>query len=192
MDPILINIPEQIETPRLMLRIPRIGDGAEINLAVVESAAELAPWMPWAVPTPDVANTETWVRKAAAGFISREALNWKLLLKDDCQYAGVIGFPRLNWTVPRFEIGYWLRTRMSGHGYMTEAVQAITSMAFDQLNARRVEIRMDDRNTRSRQVAERAGFLLEGILRNESRCANGQLRDMRVYARTKSDDSPSA
>ena len=41
---------------------------------------------------------------------------------------------------------------------MTEAVQRIEQFAFEQLGARRVEIRCDEENMKSRSVAERAGF----------------------------------
>jgi len=183
MEPLLIEVPEEFETQRLLLRVPRVGDGKQINAAVVESAAELARFMPWSVPTPTVDNTEAWVRKAAAHFLTREQLNWKLLLKTNEQYVGTIGLPRLDWSVPRFEVGYWLRTSMGGQGYMTEAVRAVTEMALDRFKAQRVEIHTDDRNIRSARVAERAGFDLEGILRRDTRCKDGYVRDTRVYSR---------
>ena len=89
----------------------------------------------------------------------------------------------VDWNVPRFEIGYWVRRRFEGQGYVTEAADAIARFAFGALGARRVEIRMDDRNERSWRVAERLGFRLEGVLRNESR-EGGGLRDTRIYAVT--------
>jgi len=46
----------------------------------------------------------------------------------------------------------------------------------------RVEIRCDAMNQRSRALAERAGFSLEGILKNECRNPQGGLRDTCVYA----------
>ena len=68
---------------------------------------------------------------------------------------------------------------------MAEAVQALTRFAFDRLEARRVEIRMDAGNERSWRVAERAGFRLEGVLRGDSLTPAGELRDTRVYARVR-------
>ena len=70
-----------------------------------------------------------------------------------------------------------------GQGYVSEAVQAIASLAFDQLAARRVEIRMDARNVRSCAVAERCGFEFEGVLRRDTLDVNGEPRDTRVYSR---------
>ena len=80
-------------------------------------------------------------------------------------------------------IGYWVRRQFEGQGLVTEAVGAITRFAFETLRAQRVEIRTDDRNDRSWRVAERLGYRLEGVLRNESRDAYG-LRDTRIYAVT--------
>ncbi len=67
---------------------------------------------------------------------------------------------------------------------MTEAVQGITRFAFRELHARRVEIRCDARNRKSRAIPERLGFTLEGILKNDDLSADGtQLRDTCVYAK---------
>jgi ribosomal-protein-serine acetyltransferase len=91
-----------------------------------------------------------------------------------------------NWHVPKFEIGYWIDTRYSGNGYMTEAVQGITSFAFNELKARRVEIRCDSRNVKSRAIPERLGFTLEGVLKNDDISVDGNgLRDTCVYAKVK-------
>ncbi|MFQ5652692.1 MAG: GNAT family N-acetyltransferase [bacterium] len=76
-----------------------------------------------------------------------------------------------------------IRRSYSGYGYVTEAVEAISRYAFDELCAKRVEIMMSSENEKSWRVAERLGFLLEGTLRNECRNVDGRLRDTRVYAK---------
>ena len=83
----------------------------------------------------------------------------------------------------RFEIGYWVRKSAQGQGYVSEVVAALARMAFEELQARRVEIRMDVNNARSRVVAERCGFELEGILRRDALTVDGEPRDTCVYAR---------
>lgn len=72
---------------------------------------------------------------------------------------------------------------------MTEAVLAVTGLAFERLQARRVEVRMDDTNERSSRVAERCGFALEGILRSDTLATSGEPRDTRVYALTRPADT---
>ena len=110
-----------------------------------------------------------------------------LFLKGTDTLVGSSGLHRINWQVPKFEIGYWVRRRFQGKGYISEAVVGITQFAFDVLGARRVEIRVDDRNKRSWRIPERLGFSLEAILQNDERDVDGNLRNTRIYARVKMD-----
>ncbi|MGH3146677.1 MAG: GNAT family N-acetyltransferase [Rubrobacter sp.] len=180
--PILRDFPESFETERLVIRSPLPGDGPEMHAAVKESLHELTPWMPWPKEHRTVDDSEASVRRARARFVGREDLMLLLILKGTETLVGSSGLHRIDWTVPRFEIGYWCRTSFTGMGYVTEAVRGISSFAFDALGARRVEIRCDSRNLPSARVAERAGFRLEGELRNNERDMGGTLRDTLVYA----------
>jgi RimJ/RimL family protein N-acetyltransferase len=185
--PILRDFPSQIETERLLIRAPQAGDGAENCAAVVESFEELRVWMPWAreAPTPDI--QEAVMRRAHADYMARTDLMLLLLLKGTNTIIGSSGLHRIDWRVPKFEIGYWLRTGYTGKGYMTEAVNAIADFAFDALGAHRVEIRCDQRNTRSAAVARRCAFELEGILRHNGRDhLTGELENTMVFSRIKS------
>jgi RimJ/RimL family protein N-acetyltransferase len=185
MNPILLDFPDQFKSARLLIRCPRPGDGAMINAAVVESFAELTLWMPWAKTLPSVENTEEYVRNAHANFITRKALPLIFLRKSDGMFVGSSGLHDIDWDVPKFEIGYWVRTSLSRQGYVSEAVNAITAFCFDNLKARRVQIRMDDRNDKSWRVAERCGFTLEGTLHNDALGVQGDVRSTRFYAKVK-------
>jgi len=231
-DPMLIEVPERIETARLVLRVPQRGDGAAVNAAVAETIAELAPWLPWAgsMPTPD--ESEMHCRRLQARFILREDLAMLMferragggdgapvgvgaegrLVGDgvdgrlvgasmegrlvgasmEGRLVGGLGLHRIDWPLGRFEIGYWRRAGFEGRGLVTEGVIAIARMAFDVLGARRVEIRMDDRNERSWKLAERAGFTLEAVLRFDAATLQGEPRSTRVYARVRGAEEPMA
>ena len=191
MEPILLDLPSELRTERLVLRPPRAGDGALVNEAVLESAADLAAWMPWAVPTPKVEDTEKWCREAAAKWLKREEIHFSLYLLDGGICVGACGMHHITWNVPLAEIGYWLRTPYSGKGLMTEAVNALTALALETLKVQRVEIRCDEHNARSAAVSERTGYRLDGILRNNSRDPAGVLRSTRVYSRLPADRAKS-
>jgi RimJ/RimL family protein N-acetyltransferase len=183
-EPLLIELPEQLLTPRLSLSPPKPGDGVAVNRAIVESFAELHQWMPWAATLPTAIESERFAREAAIRYQRREDLPLFMRLRDTGEFIGASGMHRIDWTVPRFEIGYWCRTSRVGRGYVSEAVTAITRFAFETLHAARVEIRTDIANSRSFKIAERLGFTLEGILRRDSRTPKGELRDTRLYAMT--------
>lgn len=185
MDPILKDFPNSFETERLTIRCPMPGDGPALNEAVRESIDELRPWLPWAKEIPSVEESETHIRKGYTRFLNREDLWLLLFLKGTNICVGGSGLHRIDWTVPKFEIGYWLRTSYVGQGYMTEAVQGITEFAFHVLKAKRVEIRCDVLNERSASVAQRLNFPLEGVLRCEDRHhISGDLRDTMIFAKT--------
>jgi RimJ/RimL family protein N-acetyltransferase len=156
--PILMDFPESFETERLLIRSPLPGDGPELHAAVRESIEELTPWMPGPKEHRTVEDSEASARRARVAFLQRSELRMHLYLKGTDTLVGSSGLQGIDWEVPKFEIGYWLRTRFAGQGYMTEAVGGIMAFAFDRLGARRVEIRCDSLNRRSARVAER-GFL---------------------------------
>lgn len=189
MDPLLIDVPERIDTPRLVLRCPRPGDGAALNAAVCSSIHELRPWMPWAQTAPTLAESEVYCRRMAAKFALRDELTFLIFERQadasDGTLIGSSSLHRIDWSVPRFEIGYWRRTGCGGRGFVVEAVRALDRLGFDRLGARRVDIRMDALNSRSLRVAEHAGFTFEGVLRSDSVAKDGTPRDTRVYARVR-------
>lgn len=183
MDPILLDFPDSFETKRLLIRAPRPGDGAEVNAAICESLDRLRPWMPWAQTAPPEEETEANIRKACARWRERADLRLHLYLKATAEFLGGSGLHRIDWSVPKFEIGYWIRTKFEGQGLMSEAVDAITDFAFETLGARRVEIRGDPRNLRSAAIPERLGFTQEALLRNFTRDVDGNLRDTNLFVK---------
>jgi RimJ/RimL family protein N-acetyltransferase len=194
MDPLLIDVPERIETERLVLRAPRRGDGPMVNAAIAASIGELGPWLPWAGAMPSVDESEATCRRQQGRFILREdfvmLIFWREADGGEGELVGGTGLHRIDWTLRRFEIGYWRKTGCEGRGVVTEAVRAMARMAFDHLDARRVEIRMDDDNVRSWKVAERAGFTLEALMRFDATTPAGAPRSTRVYERVRGSEEP--
>jgi RimJ/RimL family protein N-acetyltransferase len=180
--PILRNFPDRFETERLLIRCPLPGDGPELFAAVKDSYEELRPWIPWVEHHRTVEDSEESVRRGWVEYLERADLRMHLFLKGKDTLVGSSGLHRIDWSVPKFEIGYWCRTSFAGHGYITEAVRGITAFAFDALGARRVEIRCDPLNKRSARVAERAGFRLEGELRNAEVAPGGTLRNTLIFS----------
>jgi len=186
-DPILLDVPERLVAARTLMLAARAGMGAEMAVVIAQSLAHLRPWMAWAQEAPSAQSAEAVVRRMQADFVARRDLSFHLhALRADGgagRLLGGAGLHRIDWAVRRFEIGYWIRPDAAGQGHVSEAVQQLCALAFDRLAARRVEIRCDTINLRSRAVAERCGFELEGVLRRDVLGVDGQPRDTAVYAR---------
>ncbi|HEY7089936.1 MAG TPA: GNAT family N-acetyltransferase [Tepidisphaeraceae bacterium] len=180
---LLLDVPGELTTQRLRLRTPRVGDGEIVWPNVRESLNELKRWMPWAKDEYSLSDAEEWCRKAAANFITREQLQFLIFLRDGGPHIGNIGIFKFNWNVPSCEIGYWLHTQRTGNGFMSEAVNALTAVAQEALKMTRIQICTDVTNERSWRVAQRCGYSLDGVLRNDSRAPDGALRSTRVYSK---------
>jgi RimJ/RimL family protein N-acetyltransferase len=186
MNPSLIEFPEEFTTERLLIRKPFPGDGKYVYKAIQASLNELKPWMPWAHTNQTEQDVEANIRDSIAKFITREDLRLHLFDKETGEFIGSSGLHRINWEVPKFEIGYWIDTGFSGRGYITESTEEIIRFAFTELNAKRVEIRCDPRNIKSRAIPEKLGFTLEGILKNDGISVDTkELRDTCVFAKIK-------
>lgn len=184
--PILLELPDSLQSERLELRPPRAGDGALLCAAVSESLTALRRFVasvPWAAAEPSVEASETYCRQAQASFLTRSDLPFLLFERATGQLVGCAGLHRPVWATPQLEVGYWCRSSQSGRGFISEAVRTLCSFAFQHLHAMRLELLCDADNQASRRVAERSGFELEGILRHERRSPNGELRNTCVYAR---------
>ncbi|MDG5787176.1 GNAT family N-acetyltransferase [Evansella sp. AB-P1] len=184
MKPILLDIPTEIYSDRLLLRMPKPGDGKVVHAAIQASMKELKAWMPFAQSEQTEEEIEVNIREAHAKFILREDLRLLVFHKDNGEFIGSSGLHYIDWRIPKFEIGYWIDTRHSGKGYMTEAAHRIADFAFDELNAKRLEIICDEKNKKSRSIAEKIGFNLDVILKNEELSADGrELRNTCIYSK---------
>ncbi|WP_026570638.1 MULTISPECIES: GNAT family N-acetyltransferase [Sediminibacillus] len=186
MNPLLWDIPAEIKTERLLLRMPESGDGEAVNRAVKRSIEELRPWMPFAQTTPTLEESEEDIREAHIRFLKREKLRYLLFHRETNGFIGSSGFHNIDWKVPKCEIGYWIDTKFTGMGYMTEAIKALTSFAFTELTCRRVEIRCEEKNFKSRAIPEKLDYELEGILKNDDVSVDGNhMSNTCIYAKVK-------
>ena len=182
-NPILLRVPTRFETARLQIRAPRVSDAPAHHQAVTESFNELQPWMGWAKTLPTAQDSKALLRRMAGKFTLRETLMFIMTDYTTELYIGEVFLMNPKWDVPSFEIGYWVRTSMTGQGYMTEALTGVTEYAFKYLKAMRLYLHIDVRNQASIAVAKRCGYVQEGILRCERRGNQDELCDMILFAK---------
>jgi RimJ/RimL family protein N-acetyltransferase len=185
-DALTFPVPTSFETPRLLVRAFRTEDAQALHVALTESLAELRAYLwflPWLAEEQTLQSAEIRCRRAAANFLVRTDLAYLAFEKASGQLVGSVGLHRTDWSLPKTEVGYWIRSTQVGKGYASEAVGALTHWALDVLGAKRVELVTDELNRGSRAVAERCGFRLEGVQRNVMQAPDGSLRHNCVYAK---------
>ncbi len=144
------------------LRHPDEGDAALVAEAVQRSIHELAPWMPWAVPDYDREMAAKWIR-GEFGDAHRF-----MIVDGHGEVIGACGLNRVDAQNRSANLGYWVRTDRAGRGHATEATLLLARYGLDQTAGpmyRRLSIVMSTRHHASRRVAEKAGAVHEGTLR---------------------------
>ncbi len=86
----------------------------------------------------------------------------------------------------RAAVGYGLDPRHRGHGYATDALRALTALAWRLPDLHRLQLLVEPWNTGSIRVAERAGFSREGLLRSWTEIS-GRRCDLLMFARLRTD-----
>lgn len=158
------------------LQPPSEDDAPEIARAVRASLDTLTPWMPWATPAYSAETAVHWMTTSRAGgqqpFVIRDR---------DGVIVGACGLQQSDVANRCIQLGYWLATAHTGHGYMTRAARLVTEHALGDLGYHRVEILISVENGRSQRVAERLGARLEATL-TERIDVGGAWHDAHLYA----------
>ena len=121
--------------------------------------------------------------------LSNERVDYRifdLIEKESNVVIGSCGYH--NWMKDhnRSEIGYEIFPKYQNQGYMTEALQNIIKIGFDQMNLNRIEALVSPDNLASIKIIEKNGFIQEGVLRGHYKVDDGY-EDSLMYALLKSD-----
>ena len=183
-DPVLIDVPESLLGPRVVLRALYPGDGKALWEAIEESRDQLQAWQTWQHWYRSRTHAELAVHRARLAFLDRKRLYYGAWHRQEGGFLGWAGLEDIRWRAPSFQVGYWLRPSATGQGLMAEAVQSLCRMAVETLGAKRLALLVDPLNRRSVALARRLDFVEEGVLRNERLNAAGRLQDTMVFALT--------
>jgi RimJ/RimL family protein N-acetyltransferase len=161
-------MPTELRTARLLLRPWRTDDALALKPILERDIAHLGPWIPAHVAQPaPLPELEERLAGFAADFANDLKWRYALVTLDTATLLGEVGlFPRSpTGRVPfadadRVELGYWLRSDATGHGFVSEAARVLLDVAAGLPEFSCVEIRCDARNAPSAAIPRRFGFRL--------------------------------
>lgn len=153
LDSLLEEPLEPIVTRRLRLRPPVMNDAADIaRLANDAGVATMLARLPFPYT---VEHARSFLETA-----DRETV-FAVTCKEKGTLLGLCGL-RPTVKVKAVSLGYWLGRRYWGHGYATEAAQAVVDLAFGTLDIECVWADCRAINLSSRRVLEKCGFQHRG------------------------------
>ena len=155
-------------TGRLVLRPFRRRDVETLVAAARVSLPQLSRWLPWAHARYGRADALRFIRDSVTAWAEGRAFDFTIRSQDDPEtHLGNISVWHTSRREQAAEIGYWIRSDRVGEGIATEAAARVLQVAFEELRLHRVILRVAVGNRASERVAEKLGFLQEGVLRKE-------------------------
>jgi ribosomal-protein-serine acetyltransferase len=168
--------PSVLQTARLTLRVPDDEVARAEHAMILESLDHLWPWFSFRAKPPTLAERMELAAKQRAEVAEGTGATYVVFAGEQA-----VGKVWIDVDGAKAEMGWWLRAGATGHGYATEAVRALSELAFDQ-GVERLEVHTDPDNVPSRALAERAGFVLEEIREDWRDRPDGVRRPECIYA----------
>jgi RimJ/RimL family protein N-acetyltransferase len=167
--------PTEITAGRLHLRPYLAADVEGVRAACQDP--EIQRFIPVPVPY-EREHAEQYVREnSAEGWRAGTGRSFAVLDSVTSELLASIGLPRFDEASRIGEIGYWVAPQVRKQGIGVQATQVVARWAFSALGVERLEWLAEVGNDGSRAVAERAGFTIEGVLRNRIRRRDGSRSD---------------
>lgn len=178
----------RLEGERLVLRPFGLDDAPGLIEVIRAGEDFLPPNFPGVLEAEPIA----WFLREGVHKVQRFGLGIHLAAtdRDTGDLLGTIGLFRVNWEHLTSEVGYGMRPGVRGRGLATEALSLVTGWALRDCGLHRVELRAMVTNHASIRVAEKAGYVREGVARGAERDAAGVSRDMIVFSRIGTDPPP--
>lgn len=157
---------------------PPLGSDAERALTMLTDPAVVR-----FNPARDVTDLETaraWIERGA-DWDSGDHRTWNVVDADDAMI-GNVSVTDIDSTHLSAMVGYRVHPEHRGRGVATAAVRAASRYAIEGLQIERITLLHVIANPASCAVAERSGYVLEGVMREEYRLPDGSRWDSHLHS----------
>jgi RimJ/RimL family protein N-acetyltransferase len=183
------EIPQRIETNRLILRPYQKGDGSALFNVGLRNREHLSRFESgnFLLQIKDEDHAESEIKELINGWGKKEFFFFGIFEKEFNDWVGQVYIGPKNLELPEFTIGYIVDVNHQRRGYITEAILAVTQILFEVVGAHRIQAECSEENTRSWQLLERCGFIREGHLRETKTREDGSYSGDYIYSMLKTE-----
>lgn len=184
----LLTVDTALLTKRVVVRRFRENDGEQLYDLIQTNRGYLEDSFPSTVNDNSSKEKSEWfVRVRIAKWLLQEEYCFGVWDNDSAKLIGFIRLFRIDWNIPKAEIGFFVDRDFSSKGIMTEVLLAIVPFAFQQLKLEKITLRTAMDNYASQRLARKCGFRREGDLRADFKKTSGEIIDVMVLGLTRAE-----
>jgi len=168
----------------IKLKVIEESDAEAVYNSIKSNRKRLREWLSWLDKINSLADYKRLIPKVQENCRNGQAFLFGIFYQNE--FAGIIDLKFIDTMNKKTSIGYWLDQKFEGKGIMTKSVKALVNFAFTTLQLNRIEITAAVNNEKSNKVVQNAGFVKEGVLR-ENEWLYDHFEDHNVYSILKSE-----
>jgi ribosomal-protein-alanine N-acetyltransferase len=174
---------QTLTTERLVLRrlTPADADAAFANWLSDEKTSRYVRWETYT----DIEKVREYLEKCVADYEKPEHYHWAIEYSGEI--IGTINLHNLADKSERCELGYCIGSKWWGRGIVAEAVIAVMTFAFAELNMYKIGALHDVENAASGRVMQKCGMTQEALFKEHSHRRDGVYGDVAYYSIFKRD-----
>ena len=171
------ELPERIETDRLVLRVRTVADAEAIFDFASLSEVSYPAGFP---PVKTLEDEIYYLEHILSGRNEKDNLpeGYGIVVKGTDTVIGSVDFNHRHED-DVLEIGYTLHPDYWGGGYVPEAARALIELGFKELGLHKIELTCFGYNVQSQRVAEKLGFTLEARIRDRKDVQGNRCDELR-------------
>jgi ribosomal-protein-serine acetyltransferase len=165
-----------------VIRPITLEDAADFFQLVENNRQRISTYFPGIVTkTNTLEETITHIAERIEGADKGKYMIYLIIEIPTNKMIGVVQLKDIDTNAKKREFGFFVDSNYERKGIATKSILTASNFCFNTLNLNKVFMRIAEENTASRRVAEKCGFKIEGVMRNDFMTNDGKLINLFYY-----------
>ncbi len=131
--------------------------------------------------TSNLSETDFFLTELISKRAAKQYYPFVLIDNSVDEFAAFIDLKNLDWTIPKTEIGFFTDEKFTGKGLTKKALNFFLDYCFETFEFKKIFLRTHYTNKPTQAIAEKCGFVKEGIIRMDYKTTSGEIVDLIYY-----------
>lgn len=180
-------LPWNLETQDLRLSVGRLADADEFLELTQKNKKSLIESFPQSAALETLEQAHSYIAERVHWAAGGTAFYYAVRHKKNDQLIGQLHIKQINWNSLSAELGYFVDTEYRRQGAASQLIEMTIEELFAKRGFRRLTLRVLTTNHAGIKLAEKLAFQREGILRAEFTTGTGEIADIVLFSKLKTD-----